>query len=1016
MSMGNPDGLPGRLSPPLETHGMEPALLRGSKPPALLALEPMTTTTKSHYRVLEKLGTGGMGVVYKAEDTRLHRLVALKFLIDEIAADPQAIGRFRREAQATSSLNHPNICTVYDIDEDDGRACIVMELLDGVPLKQRLAASPLDVDTILSLGIDIADALDAAHSQGIVHRDIKPANIFLTSRGHAKVLDFGLAKIIKGGSNIPEADETLCGDCEELLLTHPGLMLGTMAYMSPEQVRTTDVDFRSDLFSFGAVLYEMAARRSPFVGQSLGMICGAILHQDPPPVSQLNPQLQPGLSAIIHKALEKDRNLRYQSAAEMRADLQRLQRDSGAHRAPLLPDGLHSAPPAAAGVARVAGYAARVAGCLVVLALGTAAGLYLYSHATRPGSEYWRQTKPLSEKDTIVVADFANRTGDPVFDDTLKTALSVALNQSPFLNVLSDSKMAETLRLMTRPANLALTSEVARELCQRTGSKAYIAGSISPLGSQYVIGLKAVDCQSGDLVVQEQVTAPAKEQVLNALGEAISGLRSQLGESLASLKEYDVPLMQATTSSLEALKAYSLGKKTFDEQGPMAALAHDQRAVQLDPNFAMGYRGLGYDYWSLGELGRASEYFSKAFQLRNHASERERLLITAAYYANGTGELDKAARAYLEYFRSYPHDNEHHIDLGLVYGEQGRYQKALDEARAAVLNNPNDLPARINLANYAMALQRFDQAEQTIHDALARKMDAGMFHSALYGMAFLRSDRGAMEEQQKWFAAQPDYANYGPAFAADTEAYSGHVARSRELNRQAVDSAVHADQKENGAIYLANAALQQAAYGHGEEARRSATAALTLAPASPGATAEAALAFAMAGDADQAERLTRSLSQLYPVDAQMQSLWLPAIQAQLDLRRNQPLIAIDRLQTALPIELGLLQFTNNFSCLYPVYLRGEAYLAAGQGGAAAVEFQKILDHSGLVWNCWTGALSHLGIARALVLEERCLQGAQRAAVAGQARAAYEDFFHLWKDADPGVPVLRQAQAEYAALR
>jgi eukaryotic-like serine/threonine-protein kinase len=1016
MSIGNPEGLPGRLSPPPETHGMEPALLRGIKPPALPAVEPMTATTKSHYRVLEKLGTGGMGVVYKAEDTRLHRLVALKFLIDEIAADPQAIGRFRREAQATSSLNHPNICTVYDINEDEGRACIVMELLDGVPLKQRLAAGPLDSDAILSLGIDIADALDAAHSQGIVHRDIKPANIFITSRGHAKVLDFGLAKIVKGGDAVPDADETMSGDCEELLLTRPGLMLGTMAYMSPEQVRTADVDARSDLFSFGAVLYEMAARHAPFDGQSLGVICGAILHQEPPPVAQLNPRLQPGLSAIIHKALEKDRNLRYQSAAEMRADLQRLQRDSGQHRAPLLPDRLEPARHASTGVASLAGHATRLAGYFVFLALAIAAGIFYYSRATKSGSEYWRQAKPLSEKDTIVIADFANRTGDPVFDDTLKTALSVDLNQSPFLNVLSDSTIAETLRLMTRPANLALTPEVARELCQRAGSKAYIAGSISPLGSQYVIGLKAVDCQSGDLVVQQQVTAATKEQVLNALGEAISGLRSQLGESLASLKKYDVPLMQATTSSLDALKAFSLGKKTFDEQGPMAALAHDQRAVQLDPNFAMGYRGLGYDYWSLGELGRASEYFSKAFQLRNHASERERLLITAAYYANGTGELDKAARAYQEYFRSYPHDNEHHVDLGLVYGEQGRYQKALDEARAAVLNNPNDLPAHINLANYALALQRFDEAEQSIHEALARKMDAGMFHSALYGMAFLKSDHAAMEKQQEWFAAQPDYANYGYAFAADTEGYSGHVAHSRELNRQAVDSAEHAEQKENGAIYLANAALQQAAYGYGDEARRSASAALTLAPASPGATAEAALAFAMVGDAATAERLTRSLSQLYPADAQMQSLWLPAIQAQLDLGKNQPLAAIDRLQAALPIELGLLQFTNNFSCLYPVYVRGQAYLAAGQGEAAAFEFQKILDHTGLVWNCWTGALAHLGIARALVLEERGLQGAQRTAAAGKARIAYEDFFRQWKDADSGIPVLKQAQAEYAALR
>ncbi len=663
--MGNPDSLSARhISPPLEGPGFEAALLRGTKPPALPTIQPMTTASKSHYRILEKLGAGGMGVVYKGEDTRLHRLVALKFLTDEVAADPQALGRFRREAQATSSLNHPNICTVYDINEDDGRACIVMELLDGVPLKQQLAGGPLDLDSILSLGIEIADALDAAHSQGIVHRDIKPANIFVTSRGHAKVLDFGLAKITRSASADADAEETLSGDCDELCLTRPGMMLGTMTYMSPEQVRASEVDARSDLFSFGAVLYEMASGRAPFDGSSSGVICGAILYQDPHPLSQLSPHLPLGLQATIHKALEKDRKRRYQSAAEIRTDLQRLLRNSGASQMSPFADGLQLRKHA---YARPLG----IASCLALLTLAVTAGVYHFSH--RP--------QPLNEKDTIVVADFANRSGDPVFDDTLKTALSVALNQSPFLNVLSDSKMAETLRLMTRPVNTALTPEVAREVCQRAGSRAYIAGSISALGSEYVIGLKAVDCQSGDLVAQEQITAPSKEEVLNALGAATSRLRSELGESLPSLQKYDVPLMQATTSSLEALKAHSLAKKAFDEQGPVAALAFDQRAVHLDPNFAMGYRGLAYDYWSLGELGRASEYFSKAFQLRSHASERERLLISAAYYANGTGELDKAARAYQEYFRSYPRDNEHHTDLGLVYGEQGQYEKALEEAQ-----------------------------------------------------------------------------------------------------------------------------------------------------------------------------------------------------------------------------------------------------------------------------------------------------------------------------------------------
>jgi tetratricopeptide (TPR) repeat protein len=568
---------------------------------------------------------------------------------------------------------------------------------------------------------------------------------------------------------------------------------------------------------------------------------------------------------------------------------------------------------------------------------------------------------------------------------------------------------------MTRPADTKLTPEVARELCQRAGSQAYLAGTIGSLGSQYVLGLKAVNCRSGDTLAEEQVTAASKEKVLDTLGQATSKLRGELGESLATVERLDVPLAEATTPSLEALKAYSLGAKATNEKGPAAALPYDQHAIQLDPNFAMGYMSIGDDYFSLGELGRASEYFTKAFQLRKHASERERLGIAAEYYHVVTGELDKAAQTYQEAIESYPRSVGVYGNLALVNGAQGQYEKAAEVTRQALRLAPGRSYLYGNLANNALALHRFDEARQLIHDAQARKLDDLVLHSALYALAFLGADSAAMAEQQQWFAGKPE-ENSGLALASDTEAYGGHLGKARELTKRAVDSAIRADNKENGAIFQAIAAQREAAFGNPAEARQSAPEALKLAPASQGVEVEAALAFAMAGDAARAESLAQDLGKRFPLDTQIQSLWLPAIQAQLALDKKNPTAALNTLQAASAIELGQIQFVANISCLYPTYVRGEAYLAAGQGSPAAAEFQRILDHSGIVWNCWTGALAHLGMARANALESRISQGADGDAARVRALAAYKDFLTLWKDADPDLPILKEAKAEYAKLQ
>jgi len=929
-------------------------------------------TLVGHYRIIERLGGGGMGVVYRAEDVRLGRHVALKFLPPELAASSEALDRFRREARVASALNHPNICTLHDVGEHDGQQYMVMELVDGRTLEEEIARGPLAFDRALDIAIEVADALDAAHAKGIVHRDIKPANIFVTSRGQAKVLDFGIAKLaLAAGSADRDAGATRAAAEQATMI---GITLGTVAYMSPEQARGGDVDHRSDLFSCGVVLYEMTTGRLPFAGATPVAVFESLLTRQPPAPSSLAP-VPSEFDRIVAKALEKDRELRYQTAADLRGDLKRLKRGTESLSAAATTGTL-----AASAVRRRVPWAAIAAAAAVAAAIG--AGVFLYAGRTRA----------FSERDPVVIADLVNTTGEPVFDGTLKEALDVQLRQSPYLSVLPEQRVQGTLRLMGRRPDEKLTREVARDICQRTASKAMIGGAISQLGQSYVLSLDAINCRTGDTIEKTQVQAPTKDAVLQALGAAAAELRGKLGESLASIGKYDAPIQDATTASLDALKSYSVGMATRRRDGDAASLPFFRKAIEQDESFALAHARLSTVYGNLNESTRSREEIAKAYALRDRVSEPERLYIAARYATIIEGSTQKTIDTYRVWIKTYPNDFVPHSNLAGAYEQRGDHDQAIEEYRIAIGLAPDEPLPYANLSGIYSATGRADEARRTIESAIARGLDSVGFRGQLYSLAFFRHDEREMASQ----LAAGRRLNEGfrmlnsQAFVA---MYEGRLARATEQCVQFAEEASSRIGLNGAAANLwSNLAQGAAMFGDADAAHASVRRSLAL-DRSVDTLLNSAYALVVARDLAETERLLAEAATLAGADTPDARQGVALITTLMKWRRG------DRSAVAeLPPPKGDTDLTTRF-------IHGVVNLDLGSAQTAADRFKEAIDHGGLRLTT-LGTIAPLYYGRALAKVGRI----------DESRTAYEQFLQGFAHADASLPIVAAARQEYSRLK
>ncbi len=830
----------------------------------------MEETTISHYRILAKLGEGGMGVVYKAEDTRLERFVALKFLPEDYAHDPVLRDRFLREARAASALNHPNLCTIYDVGEEDGKIFIAMEFLDGETLKDVVLRGPLPTRRLLEIAESIAEGLEAAHSEGVIHRDIKLANIFVTKNGRTKILDFGLAK--KTGPKrlaFAAAAAGIANGTEESQLSSGLAALGTAAYMSPEQALGKPLDERTDLFSFGIVLYEMATGCAPFKGDTTGLLFLSIVQATPELPRELNPEVPEKLQTIIGKCLEKDRDRRYQHAPDIRADLQRLLQTTAARRITTAQPSDKSAPAVLLEVAApvvdvptskpspvVAAESIQETGAsrrslwkiltaagafLAVIVVGT----FFYLHS--------RKVQALAPHAGIVVADFANTTGDPIFDGTLRQALTFDLGQSPFVNIVSNRRVTAALKQMEKPVDTRLSRDIAREVCLRTNSKAYVAGSIVPSGTGYRLEVQALNCENDQTLATVKGTAKDKSAVLRTLNTTDAELRRKLGESLPSVEQFNKPLAEATTNSLEALQAFTTAQDIRRQKGGTEALPYMKHALELDPNFAQAYAVLGATYSGVSEPTLARENLQKAFELRNRVSESERLSIEAAYYDTVTGESDKLIQTCEEWIRLYPGDAGPHARLATQYGARGAFKQMAEQLREAIRLAPDMAVAHTNLVLAYMSMKRMDEAKATYDAARAAGVESENLELIRYDLAFVEGDDATMEKLLKAAKNKPGYQNRLALEWANSEAYFGRFGKARDYAEEAINSAIATDAKESAAEHAAQYALTQAEAGNVAEARHFANEALRLGRGRSVAES-AALALARSGDEARQKR------------------------------------------------------------------------------------------------------------------------------------------------------------------